>query len=74
MIIHSIVPQEQIFPPAQDDFSNQAQCMWNNIPMLVQKEGATCRVIRIMSSNPSDYLKGDIQPGSYVNINDIRFS
>ncbi|RST75535.1 ribonuclease [Siminovitchia acidinfaciens] len=74
MIIHSIVPQEHIFPANQEVFSNQTECTWNNVPMLVEKEGSKCRVIRIMSSNPADYLNGNIQPGSYVNINEINFS
>ncbi|GIN21425.1 YlzJ-like family protein [Siminovitchia fordii] len=74
MIIHSIVPHEHIFPSNQEDFSNQTECMWNDIPLLVEQVGHKCRVIRIMSSDPSDYLRSEIQPGSQIYINELHFS
>ncbi len=73
MIIHSIVPHEHIFPAEHDVFLNQTECIWNDIPLLVEQEGHKCRVIRIMSSNPSHYLRNEIQPGSHIHINEIHF-
>lgn len=73
MIIHSIVPHEHIFPADQGAFTNQAECEWNNIPLLVEQHGHKCKVVRIMSSNPDDFLKREIQPGSYIFLNEIHF-
>lgn len=71
MIIHSIVPHELIFPGNEKDFSSQRQCMWNGVPLIVQQEGDQFKVIRVMSSNLEDFLRPEIQPGSYVTINGI---
>ncbi|MFS0643441.1 YlzJ-like family protein [Siminovitchia sp. 179-K 8D1 HS] len=68
MIIHSIVPHELIFPVNEEDFSSQKQCLWNGIPLIVQQEGDQYKVVRIMSSNLGDFLRSEIQPGSYVTI------
>lgn len=72
MIIHSIVPPENIFPANQDDFSQQMECKWNGIPLLVEQNSHQCKVIRIMSSNPCDYLRNEIQPGSFLYLNEIQ--
>lgn len=72
MIIHSIVPHELIFPAHEEDFSNQRQCQWNGIPLIVQPEGEQCKVVRVMSSNLEDFLRPEIQPGSYLTINETK--
>ncbi|MFD1705939.1 YlzJ-like family protein [Siminovitchia sediminis] len=74
MIIHSIVPPEHIFPVDDAAFSNRTHCLWNNIPLLVEQSGQSCKVVRIISSNPSDYLRTEIQPGTNLHINDIQFN
>lgn len=73
MIIHSIVPHELIFPVNEKDLSSQRQCMWNGIPLIVQQEGEQFKVVRVMSSNLEDFLRPEIQPGSYVTINETTW-
>ncbi|HEY4552015.1 MAG TPA: YlzJ-like family protein [Bacillaceae bacterium] len=66
MILHTIVPHESIFPAPEDAFSACIPYTWNGIPLLVQQEGQRYRVIRVMSTNPADYLNVEIQPGSHI--------
>lgn len=68
MIIHSIVPHEMIFPANDSTFSEQKHLIRNGIPMLVEPNGNQYKVIRIMSSNPADYLRDDLCPGSYISL------
>ncbi|MFC5463707.1 YlzJ-like family protein [Lederbergia graminis] len=70
MIIHSIVPPELIFPNQEEQFSNQIPLVRNGVPMIVEQSGDMYKVVRIMSSNPCDYLRDDICPGAYISLNE----
>ncbi|MBS4199014.1 YlzJ-like family protein [Bacillus sp. FJAT-49732] len=66
MILHTIVPPELIFQYSEDAFSSQTPITRNGIPMIVEQSGQMYKVIRIMSSNPDDYLKAEYSPGTYI--------
>ncbi|MBS4177064.1 YlzJ-like family protein [Lederbergia citrea] len=68
MIIHSIVPPELIFQDNAEHFSGQMSLTRNGIPMIVEQSGNMYKVIRIMSSDPADYLRMDFHPGSYISL------
>ncbi|MBS4207564.1 YlzJ-like family protein [Bacillus sp. FJAT-50079] len=68
MILHTIVPLELIFPNESDRFAEQKAVMRNGIPMIVEQNGDMYKVVRIMSSNPTDFLRNDLSPGSYIPI------
>ena len=68
MIIHSIVPHELIFPQSDQEFSSQMSLTREGIPMIVEQSGNMYKVIRIMSSNPADYLRDDFTPGSFISL------
>ncbi|MFK4997969.1 YlzJ-like family protein [Bacillus sp. N9] len=55
MILHTIVPIELIFPNEAERFSEQKSVMRNGIPMIVEQNGDMYKVVRIMSSNPTDF-------------------
>lgn len=66
MTIWSIVPIEMVLsntasPTAYDEI----EC--NGMKCLVEKTGPTqCRVVRLLTTNPSDYLRTDLQPGTVL--------
>lgn len=66
MILWSIIPPELILqdidsPPKFEEI----QC--NNIKMLVEKISPTqCKVSRLLTTDPQDYLDPQIQPGSIL--------
>ncbi|WP_456271493.1 YlzJ-like family protein [Bacillus sp. AK031] len=66
MILHTTVPQELIFPPGQDAFTQQMMVEWQGIPLLVEQSQQQYRVVRVMSSDPAHYLNDDICPGQYL--------
>jgi hypothetical protein len=66
MILHTTVPQELIFPPEQEAFSQQMVVEWQGIPLLVEQSQQQYRVLRVMSSDPAHYLNDDICPGQYL--------
>ncbi len=66
MIHHTILPQELIFPPIEQTEGKQVECTWNGIPLLVEENGQTYKVVRVISSNPNDFLKSEIQPGAHI--------
>lgn len=66
MIIYSVIPQELMFPP-EYDFSAQSVVEIDGIPMLVEQvSGAQCKVIRLLSSDPNDYLNAAYSPGQLL--------
>ncbi|WP_062105021.1 YlzJ-like family protein [Bacillus niameyensis] len=66
MILHTIVPPELIFPDNDQGFQNQNTIIRQGIPLVVEQDGNMYKVVRIMSSNPSDFLRNDLCPGAYI--------
>ncbi|MPM45097.1 hypothetical protein SDC9_91782 [bioreactor metagenome] len=63
MILWTVMPLELVF--GQQDVSNPYEEIdYAGTKMMVEKMPFNqCRVVRILSSNPMDYLRSDIQPG-----------
>ncbi|MBW8348927.1 YlzJ-like family protein [Bacillus sp. IITD106] len=70
MILHTIVPPELIFQENDEVYSGQIPISRNGIPMIVEQSGHMYRVIRIMSSDPADYLKAELSPGAFIPLNE----
>ena len=69
MTFYTIVPTDEIFPISMKRLTNYFEIMYNGVPFMVEHDGgSTLRVDRILSTNPADYLQGDIQPGSIIPI------
>ncbi|MEK3886917.1 YlzJ-like family protein [Bacillus sp. FSL K6-3431] len=68
MILHTIIPAELIFPEKQENFSKQITLTRNGVPMIVEQSGHMYKIVRIMSSDPADYLNGDLHPGTIIPI------
>lgn len=63
MILWTVMPLELVF--GQQDVSDAyEEIEYAGTKMMVEKMPSNqCRVVRILSSNPMDYLRSDIQPG-----------
>lgn len=72
MIHYTMIPQELIFPSDEHSYSNQRECTWNGIPLLVEENDHMFKVVRVMSSNPADFLRGEIQPGSHIHMHETE--
>ena len=66
MIIWTIMPLEQVFdgmdkPPTYEEIE------YKNVKLQVERiSSAQCRIIRIISTNPWDFLEPKFQPGQIV--------
>jgi hypothetical protein len=63
MTLWSVIPTELVLSNADSPpLYEEIQC--NNIKLLVEKIGPTqCKVSRLLTTNPQDYLHPTIQPG-----------
>ncbi|MEG6585480.1 YlzJ-like family protein [Dendrosporobacter sp. 1207_IL3150] len=71
MILWTVMPLEAVFPP--DDFSpNYEEVDYEGIRLIVEKtSNEQCRIIRLLSTNPHDFLRNEIQPGMVINFKQI---
>jgi len=66
MILWSIVPGELVLgdvtpPPAYEEI----EC--SGMKCLVEKTSPTqCKIIRLLTTDPSDYLRTELQPGAIL--------
>ncbi|EHL79616.1 YlzJ-like family protein [Bacillus smithii] len=66
MILYTPIPKELIFPALQEEFQAVETVTWQGIPLMVQKEEQQMRILRVLSTNPNDYLNQQIVPGQYL--------
>ena len=69
MIIHSIIDPEIVFKGMDDDYDNMVETIdWNGLKLEIKSvEKGVYEVNRIISTNLSDFLNQELQPG-------VRFS
>lgn len=68
MILHTIIPPELIFPDQPESYQNQQLISRNGVPLIVEQSGNMYKVIRVMSSDPADFLRNDLYPGSLISL------
>lgn len=68
MILWTIIPMEIVFNGVADDAQPQyEELQYGSARLMVERTGPTqCRVVRIVSTDPNDYLRPEIQPGSTI--------
>lgn len=63
MVLWTVIPIEMVMadpyqPPVYEEID------YAGVPLIVEKTGPVdCRIVRLISTNPQDYLRADIQPG-----------
>lgn len=69
MILYTMMPEELVFPMEAADYGKQQVVMQNGVPLLVEmEEGNSCRVLRVMSSDPNHYMQETIAPGTKLSL------
>jgi hypothetical protein len=67
-----MMPQELIYQTENDDFGKQKIVSYEGIPLLVEvNAGQECRILRVMSSDPSHYMDERCTPGSMINLSQL---
>jgi hypothetical protein len=66
VILYTTVPEEFIFQTDPSEFTKQKTIQYNGVPLLVEQEEQYYRIIRILSSDPADYLSENLMPGAYI--------
>ncbi|MDF2876547.1 MAG: YlzJ-like protein [Sporomusa sp.] len=65
MVLWTVMPMEAVFP--QDYNPTYEDIEFAGTKMVVEKTSVDeYRVIRILSTDPQDYLRQDIQPGTVL--------
>lgn len=66
MVLWTVMPMELVFP-VEVSTMNYEQIEFSGVAMQVERLSSTqCRIVRILSTNPSDYLRNDVQPGTML--------
>lgn len=69
MILYTMMPYELVFPNEADDFHKQKMVTYNGVPLLVEHlDAQTLQVVRVLSSNPMDFLDDRCCPGSKISL------
>lgn len=67
MIYYTMMPEDLMYPTLEEDYRKQSVIEMNGVQLLVQQsENAQYEIIRILSSNPQDYLKSELCPGQKI--------
>lgn len=66
MVLWTVIPPEQIFPAASD--SSYEEVHYEGAFLLTERLARNqLRIIRILSTNPNDFLRQELQPGRLLN-------
>lgn len=68
MILYTIMPHELIYPPQTMNEENiEESFYYKGILVTAERTSPSqYRILKITSTNPNDYLNGELQPGSYI--------
>lgn len=66
----TIMPEEVIWEGFEEDKRQLLEVEWRGVKMLVEPTGFTqATVVRLLSTDPADYLRPELQPGSVLRYN-----
>ena len=66
MILWSIVPPDIIFSDVNIEPIYE-EVEYSGLKCVVEKiNSAQCRIVRLLTTNPSDYLRNELQPGTIL--------
>ncbi|MGF7185746.1 hypothetical protein GGQ84_001838 [Desulfitispora alkaliphila] len=73
MVLYTPVPVELLgieeYYSNKDNKSNKKEVLYGNVRLEVELTGEnSCKVNRIISTDPNDYLRTDISPGAVINL------
>ena len=68
MILYTMMPQELIYQTNESEYENQKVMSYQGIPVLVNMDGQSGTVIRIMSSDPAHFMNESCFPGAKITL------
>jgi hypothetical protein len=70
MILYTMMPQDLVFPPEeQNQSAGQMMVNYKGVPVLAEQVDAmNYQIIRVMSTDPSHYLNTDCTPGTKISL------
>jgi hypothetical protein len=67
MILYTVLPLEDVYDGLEEEIPPTTHMVRNGVLMEVEMCGDfEAKVVRVISSNPNDYLAADNQPGSIL--------
>jgi hypothetical protein len=67
MILYTMMPEEMIFPAENQENASPLMMNYNGVPVLAEMaDGGSYRIVRILSTDPSHFLKPDCAPGTKI--------
>lgn len=67
MILYTMMPHEQIFPPSEEASTREVMLSYNGIPIMAEwTENQEYQVIRVMSTDPNHFLEPSCMPGAKI--------
>lgn len=67
MIHHTLLPMESVFDGWDQPRSAPREVVINGVTMLVEPVNESeARIVRLISSNPQDFLNPSLQPGMTI--------
>lgn len=67
MILYTMMPKEQVFPQ-EWSASETEMVVYRDVPLYVQRHENSYTIVRIASTNPSDYLDESLSPGQEISL------
>ncbi|MDP3487142.1 MAG: YlzJ-like family protein [Bacillota bacterium] len=68
MVLYTIVPEEIVFQSKEEICASQ-EIVYNGKRVLVQPiDFKSFKIVQLISSDPSDFLLTDFQPGSIITL------
>lgn len=66
MILWNVLPEDVVLSNVEAlPIYEEIEC--NGMKCLVEKTGPTqCRVVKLLTTDPSDYLRAELQPGTIL--------
>jgi len=75
MILYTTMPQEMIFPINDEDYKKQKVVQINGVSLLVTEyDSMRYQIVRLLSSNPKDFLIESFMPGQIIELFDHQSS
>jgi hypothetical protein len=66
-MLWTIMPLEMVYQEAAKETRAQHFAMYKGAPVLVERlDENSSRIVRLLSTEPNDYLKADLMPGAVI--------
>lgn len=68
-VLYTPLAPEVVLAGMDNEMASYQELEVGGVKMLVEQAGPNqCRVVRLLSTNPRDYLREEFQPGTMVNM------